>query len=46
MARRYKPQLMKKSKPKSTRDWTGILIGALIDLLIGTVLLIIGKMID
>ena len=37
---------MKKSKPKSSRDWTGILIGALIDLLIGTVLLIIGTIMD
>ena len=37
---------MKKSKPKSSRDWTGILIGALIDLLIGTVLLIIGTIMN
>ena len=36
----------KKSKPNSTRDWTGILIGALVDLLIGAVLLIIGKMME
>lgn len=43
---RYKPKHMKKSKPRSSRDWTGILIGALIDLLIGTVLLIIGKMME
>ena len=43
---RYRPKHMKKSKSKSSRDWTGILIGALIDLLIGTVLLIIGKIID
>lgn len=43
---RYRPKHMKKSKPNSTRDWTGLLIGALIDLLIGTVLLIIGKIID
>lgn len=43
---RYKPKHMKKSKPKSERDWTGILIQTLIDLLIGTVLLIIEKIID
>lgn len=43
---RYKPKHMKKSKPHSERDWTGILISALIDLLIGTVLLIIDKMMD
>ena len=43
---RYRPKHMKTSKPKSSRDWTGILIGALIDLLIGTVLLIIGKIMD
>lgn len=43
---RYRPKHMKKSKPHSSRDWTGILIGALIDLLIGTVLLIIEKMME
>ena len=43
---RYKPKHMKKNKPISTRDWTGILIGALIDLLVGTVLLVIAKIID
>ncbi len=42
---RYKPK-HEKSKPNNTRDWTGLLIGALIDLLVGTVLLIIGKIID
>lgn len=42
---RYKPKHMKKSKP-TKRDWTGILINALIDLLIGTVLLLIGKTMD
>jgi hypothetical protein len=36
---------MKKSK-STKRDWTGILINALIDLLIGTVLLLIGKTMD
>lgn len=43
---RYRPRHMKKSKPKSSRDWTGILIGALIDLLIGLLLLIIQEMMD
>lgn len=43
---RYKPKHMKKSKPHSERDWTGILIGALIDLLIGLLLHIIEKMMD
>ena len=43
---RYRPKHMKKSKPRSSRDWTGILIGALIDLLVGTVLLVIAKIID
>ncbi len=42
---RYKPK-HEKSKPHSSRDWTGILIGALIDLLVGTVLLVIAKIID
>ena len=43
---RYKPKHMKKNKPISTRDWTGILISALIDLFIGLLLHIIGKMMD
>lgn len=43
---RYRPKHMKKSKPRSSRDWTGILIGALIDLLIGLLLHIIEKMMD
>jgi hypothetical protein len=34
-----------KSKPEQ-RDWTGILINSLIDLLIGALLIIIDKMID
>ena|GEM_PF-4206876 len=43
---RYKPKHMKKNKPISTRDWTGILISALIDLFIGLLLHIIEKMMD
>ena len=43
---RYRPKHMKKSKPNNTRDWTGLLIGALIDLLIGLLLHIIEKMMD
>ena len=43
---RYKPKHMKKSKSHNSRDWTGILIGALIDLLIGLLLHIIEKMMD
>lgn len=42
---RYKPK-HEKSKPNSTRDWTGILIGALLDLLIGLLLHIIEKMME
>lgn len=34
-----------KSKPEK-RDWNGILINSLIDLLIGTLLIIISKLID
>lgn len=44
--KRMKPMRKKKSKPNNTRDWTGILIGALIDLLIGTLLIIIQQMMD
>ena len=50
----YKPQHMKESKskrkkksnPNRKRDWTGILINALLDLLIGTLLLLIRDMMD
>lgn len=46
MARRYKPQHMKNSKSNSTLNWSEILINALLNLLIGTLLILIEKILD
>lgn len=41
-----KPKKKKSKKAKHKVDWQSILINALMDLLVGTILIIIGKLIE
>ena len=44
--KRGKPKAPQTKSKSTQRDWTGILINSLIDLLIGTLLIIISKILE